>query len=305
MIGVPTVFDCDPGWDDALALALALAAPQIDLAAITTIYGNATVAETTRNASRVLGVLGQPSPRIYQGSAGPIGGAPGEFPRVPAVFKSQALEALPEAKSGTFQHGAELIVQTARQYGQRLTIIATGPLTNIAIAISNDLEAMSRIGRLIILGGALSTGNITNFAEFNFFCDPEAAKTTLRAHIPKVIIPLETCAQLPIAQSLVDRLKQSAKPFASLIAKVLTERLSFEQGAKPVPLYDVLATLYALKPDIFTIVYGRADVETEGGRRGALSFVPNAAVGELTAVATSVQAQAAYVLVTSAANGQS
>jgi inosine-uridine nucleoside N-ribohydrolase len=301
----PVIFDCDPGWDDALALVLGLTAPLLDVVAITTVYGNGPVEETARNASGLLGLCGRTDLRVYPGCDAAIDPAPRMRTSAMSAPDSGVLAALPETHTLGSQHAADVMIAAAKRHGAALTIVATAPLSNVASAIGRDAGAMARVGRLIIMGGALGRGNATQDAEFNFFSDPQAARITIESSIPKVLIPLETCAQLPITTQLVRQLRVIGTALSAFVAAVCEERLARASDAAGIPLYDLLASLFLLDPGLFSVVYGAATVDVQPSpRSGALLFDPTVMTGATTGVAQSVDAQAAYSHILAALGGK-
>ena len=185
------LLDCDPGHDDAMAILLAAASPAIDLVAITTVAGNQTLEKTTLNARRVCSLAGIADVPIAAGRDRPLArdlvvaadihGASGldgvdwEEPTVPVDPRD----------------GVDVIVDAARRGEGPLTIVAVGPLTNVAAALSRAPDISARIERISIMGGAMGLGNVTPSAEFNIHVDPEAADEVLRSGIPITLVPLE------------------------------------------------------------------------------------------------------------------
>src|SRR3954451_5141527 len=169
----PVIIDCDPGHDDAMALLLALASPELELAAVTTVAGNQTLEKVTANAIRVLDLVGAHAIPIAAGAdralihpAGGAGGVHGEpGPEGP--------ELLPPSRAPEPLHAVELIARLLRE--RPLTLIPIGPLTNIALLLAMHPELAGRIERVVLMGGAIGLGNVTPAAEFNVWADPEAA----------------------------------------------------------------------------------------------------------------------------------
>ncbi len=176
---IPTVIDTDPGIDDALALLLAWGSPELDVLALTVVAGNAPLANTARNAARLVAAR-RPArlPQIALGAAAPLR-------RALVIAKADehgsdglgdAVDWLPVTGPPAAPSAAETLVALARAHGERLTLIALGPLTNLALALRLDAEAMRTIGRVVVMGGAVDVpGNATPDAEFNIYVDPEAA----------------------------------------------------------------------------------------------------------------------------------
>jgi len=198
----PTVLDVDPGIDDALALLLAWGSPELDVLALTVVAGNAPLADTARNAARLVAVR-RPArlPQIALGAAAPLcrvlvtaphdhhgGDGLGDAPDWPPV-------ASPPASPSA----AETLVALARAHGERLTLIALGPLTNLALALRLDADALRRIGRVVMMGGAVDVrGNVTPDAEFNAYVDPDALREVLDAGLLVDLVPLDATRQTTI-----------------------------------------------------------------------------------------------------------
>jgi purine nucleosidase len=288
------IFDCDPGWDDAIALILALASGHAPIIAITTLFGNGPVVETTLNAQRIATVCRRPDLVVYAGCDRALSGNDGQPSNYPAT--SSVLAALPaRGKTGDL-HAADFMIEAARRYGRLLTIVATAPLSNLATAWMRNPAAMAGVGQLVVMGGTLGPGNVTEHAEFNLFADPQAAKLVLTAEIPKVLIPAETCDMLPADRGFVRRVRAIRGELSKLVAEIVGERLSLNNG-EAVSVYDVLATLFIINADIFSLQPGAIDVEARDRLRlGKLYFTPGAqdCHGKL---AVSVDKQAAYSLI--------
>jgi purine nucleosidase len=188
------------------------------------------------------------------------------------------------------------MIDAARRYGGRLTIVATGPLSNLATALMRSPEAMTGVGQLVVMGGALGRGNVNEYAEFNLLADPHAAKRVLTAALPKVVIPLETCALLPADQDFVRRIRATRGELANIVADLLAERIAMN-GGEAVSAYDVLAALFLIEADLFRLQHGKFDVEAgKSARLGKLYFDPGAQDAEST-LAASVDKPAAYSLI--------
>ncbi|MCY4188382.1 MAG: nucleoside hydrolase, partial [Bryobacterales bacterium] len=190
----PVVIDTDPGLDDALALALALRSPALDIRAITVVAGNVPLAACMSNTLRILEAVGpQATPPVFAGHACPLSG---KVARAGHVHGHDGLGGItpryPVRKLAVAEgHASQAMAGLARQHGSDLTVIALGPLTNVAKAIERDPEAMSGIGRLVVMGGTDDgKGNVTPRAEFNFYSDAAAARIVVRAGIPATLVGL-------------------------------------------------------------------------------------------------------------------
>jgi purine nucleosidase/pyrimidine-specific ribonucleoside hydrolase len=212
---IPTVIDTDPGIDDALALLLAWGSPELDVLALTVVAGNAPLDATARNAARLVAVR-RPArpPQIYLGAAAPL--------KRTLVIATQdehgsdglgdAVDWPPVTRPPASPSAPETLVTLARAHGERLTLIALGPLTNLALALRLDAEAMRRIGRIVVMGGAVDVpGNTATDAEFNIYVDPDAAREVLDAGLRVDLVPLDATRQTrlerdPLRAALAGRL---------------------------------------------------------------------------------------------------
>lgn len=210
--GRPVLIDTDPGIDDALALFLAWGSPGLRVEAITTVAGNVTLELATANAARLLGAV-RPShrPRVARGAAGPL-----RRPLNTAVHVhgddglgnlDRFLSAdgrprypVPPVTIETLD-AADVILETVDRFGDGLTLIALGPLTNLALALRRDPGRLRRVGRIVAMGGAVTVpGNITAGAEFNFYVDPDAAAAVLGAGLPVDLVPLDVTRQVVLSR---------------------------------------------------------------------------------------------------------
>ena len=199
---IPTVLDIDPGIDDALALLLAWGSPELDVLALTVVAGNAPLTDTARNAARLVAVRRPPRlPRIALGAAAPLRRA-----LVTAAREHHGSDGLgdapdwpPVASPPASPAAAETLVALARAHAERLTLIALGPLTNLALALRLDADAMRKTGRVVMMGGAVDVrGNVTPDAEFNAYVDPDAAREVFDAGLRLDLVPLDATRQATI-----------------------------------------------------------------------------------------------------------
>jgi inosine-uridine nucleoside N-ribohydrolase len=216
------VLDCDPGHDDAIAILLAAASPAVDLEAITTVAGNQTVDKTTLNARRVCSVAGITDVPIAAGCdrplvrerivAGEIHGASG----LDGVdWDEPTVETDP-------RDGVELLIELARREDRRpLTVVAVGPLTNVATALQRAPDLAGRIDRISIMGGAMGLGNWTPSAEFNIYADPEAAEVVLTSGVPVTLVPLEVTHLALATEPVLERIAALGTPVARMSEALL------------------------------------------------------------------------------------
>lgn len=279
--------DTDPGIDDALALLLAFGSPAARVEAITTVAGNVDVDRATRNLCRIVAAAQpRPVPRLARGAAAPL-----RLPLVTAahVHGDDGLGGLdrhvePDGRprypdpplSLEMRDGPDVILDVARRYGAELTLIALGPLTNVALALQRDPAAVRRIGRIIAMGGAVAVpGNVTPAAEFNFYVDPEAAAAVLDADLPIELIPLDVTRQVVLAEAaLAARLAEARSPLARFIEDFTRHGLDFAEAREDggIILHDPLAVGVALDPTLATFEALRVSVECEGRHTRGLSL---------------------------------
>jgi ribokinase len=271
------VIDTDPGIDDALALMLALRAPELRVELLTTVAGNVPVEMATANARRLLALLNPPTwPVVAQGAARPLrrplrtstafhgqdglGGLtelrrPDGSPRYP----------LPE-QPAVQRQAVQRLLTLVDTYRQDLTIIALGPLTNIARAIQQAPETMQQLGRLIIMGGAIAVpGNVSAVAEFNIFVDPHAADIVCKAGLPITLVPLDVTQQVRLTQEFLNQTVSGTGTRLAQAIRHMTRRSL--HGLPPLPgmaMHDPLAVAVALDPSLVQLTRLPLRVETQG-----------------------------------------
>ena len=268
------IIDTDPGIDDALALLLAFRSPELEVAAITTVSGNVPVDTATGNVFKILGLVpdaavpvarGADRPLIKEGvHAGPIHGLDGLGGQGESLDGSKARKAWLSPRTGP-----EEIVHQIESSTKPVTIIALGPLTNMALALEASPRAMATVERCIVMGGAISVpGNITPAAEFNLFVDPHAASRVFQSGLPLTLVGLDVTRQALLQRSTVETLIRPKKtPTAAFISRA-TERLldwtEKHSGEAAIPLHDPLAVAVALDPALVRSERLSVEVETEG-----------------------------------------
>jgi purine nucleosidase/pyrimidine-specific ribonucleoside hydrolase len=268
------LIDTDPGLDDALALLYGWASPDLRLAAITTVAGNVPVADATRNLLRLVALCGIEPPPIAQGAAAPLG-----RPLVTATgyHGDDGLGDLTDwpVPPGTVveQSAAETIVEAARRAQEPLTLIALGPLTNIALALERDAAALRRLARVVVMGGAVDVrGNVTPGAEFNLHVDPDAAARVFAADLPLDLVPLDATRQTVLSRAEFEgALRRRPGRRAERIASFT--RRGFTPGRTPgsfeMFLHDPLAVAAALDPSLVGWEATRLEIGPDGETRRA------------------------------------
>ena len=267
MASLPIVLDCDPGHDDALAIVLAVARPELRLLAITTVAGNAPLDRTTRNALRVLTLLGRSEIPVAAGAERPLV----RDPWVPVEFHGDSgLDGadLPEPAVGAAPVSAlELTAGLLREAGTPVTIVATGPLTNVALLLRAEPALRDRIAEISLMGGSLGEGNTTAAAEFNIWADPEAAAIVFDSGIPIRMAGLDVTHQALVLPDDIARLEglgtRPGRVFADLMRFFAIHHRE-RYGWDGPPIHDAVAVAWLAVPDLVTSTRLRVDVETTG-----------------------------------------
>lgn len=267
-MSLPIILDCDPGHDDAIALILALASPELELKAVTTSAGNQTPDKTLRNALRILTLLQRSDIPVAGGAVKPL---MRELIIADNVHGESGLDGpdLPEPNFAPQKCNAvELIAQTLRASQQPVTVVATGPLTNIALLLTSHPELHAKISRIVIMGGAAMLGNWTPAAEFNIYVDPEAAEIVFQSGLPIVMAGLDVTHRAQIMSEDIERFRHLGNPVADVVADLLDFFMEYHKqekwGFQGAPLHDPCTIAWLIKPEIFTCVDRWVGVETQG-----------------------------------------
>jgi pyrimidine-specific ribonucleoside hydrolase len=264
---IPVILDCDPGHDDALAITLALARPELRVLGITTVGGNAGLANTTRNALRVLALLGRPDVPVAAGADQPLVRV---LETAPAVHGASGLDGadLPEPVSAPRPEGAvEFLRATLAASPGPVTLIPTGPLTNVALLLRAHPEAAAKIAHVCLMGGSMGAGNWTPAAEFNIWVDPEAARIVFRSGLPITMVGLDVTHKALMGLPEVDRLRALGTRPGNVFADLLLffTRFHVERyGTADTPIHDAVAVAHVALPGLVTTRRYHVDVETTG-----------------------------------------
>ena len=260
---IPILIDCDPGHDDAIAILLALASPEVELLGVTTVGGNAGLDHTTRNALQVLELADATAMPVARGEARPLSralvvadhvhGASGmEGPTLP----DPRMEPLPG-------HATDLICGVVDQHPDQVTLVATGPLTNVAVLVRDRPEVARRLRRVVLMGGGMAESNITPAAEFNIWADPEAAALVFGSGLDITMVGLDVTHQALVGPSDLDR---TAGRCARVVAELLDYFGRFHRdvyGLEASPIHDAVAVAHVIWPDLLATDLLNVEVETE------------------------------------------
>ena len=262
----PVILDVDPGHDDAVAIMMACGSPGLDLRAVTTVAGNATLPKTTRNALRVLSLIGRTDVPVAAGAARPLAR---ELRTAEDIHGESGLDGpeIPEAAFEPDDRGAvDLIADTLRASPEPVALIPVGPLTNIAAFLRKHPDLKDRVSGVSLMGGSMGLGNTTPAAEFNIYVDPEAAREVFESGLPITMSGLDVTHQAGAGPAERDRLR-SIGGVGGVVAGFLDffagtyERI---YGFDAPPLHDPVAVAAVLEPGLLRTRAMRVDVECEG-----------------------------------------
>ncbi|MBE6012549.1 nucleoside hydrolase [Anaeropeptidivorans aminofermentans] len=266
---IPVIIDTDPGIDDAVALMVAFTLEELDIKAVITVAGNVGIEKVTANARTVLSTLGVKS-KIYKGARRPLLGK--EVIEAPEAHGVSGLGAysIPAEKFHPLEaeSGLEAYKRILSEAEEPVTIIAVGPLTNIAILLSAYPELKSKIKQISVMGGGLYTGNHTPAAEFNILADPEAAEIVYGSGIPIIMAGLDVTHQANIYAHHVEEIRAVGTPVSDMIATILSFYFDNfdgpEKATKCVSMHDTVSVLAVVYPELFEGETLHVVVETGG-----------------------------------------
>jgi len=265
--GIPVIVDCDPGHDDVFALWLAAGHPGIDLRAVTTVGGNVPLAHTSRNARVALSVAGVTDVPVAAGAAGPLSR---DLQTAEWIHGENGLGG-PELPDPTVpldpRAATELMVDVLGAAPERVTIIATGPLTNVAILVRDRADAAERIEEIVWMGGSTGRGNATPYAEFNAWVDPEALELVISSGVRLTMVGLNVTHTALVTGAVRERLAAIRTRTAAFGDELLEFFCRTNQevfGLPDGPLHDPVAVIAVAEPGTVQRVHTRLDVELAG-----------------------------------------
>ncbi|HCI4313087.1 TPA: nucleoside hydrolase [Salmonella enterica subsp. enterica serovar Infantis] len=258
------ILDCDPGHDDAVAIMMAARHPKIDLLGITVVKGNQTLEKTTRNTLNVCQALGLDVP-VYQGMG------------VPMVIASPATEERVHGESGLdgpvfdtlhkkveSKHAVTYLIETLMASDGDITLVPTGPLTNIAMAMRFEPRIISKIKEIVLMGGSYQHGNVTPSAEFNIFADAEAAYVVFESGVKVTMMGLDITRQALCYPSVVERMAKHHNPAGKLFVDLMGFFCKAQKetyGWDGAPLHDPTTVAYLIDPSVITVKAMHTDIE--------------------------------------------
>ncbi|KGJ17410.1 nucleoside hydrolase [Paracoccus sanguinis] len=262
------IIDTDPGQDDAVAILLALASPELEVLGITAVAGNVPLPLTLRNARAICELAGRPDIPVYAGCDAPL---EGRLVTAENVHGATGLDGitLPEPTMPVQdRHAVDFLVETLRhEPAGSVTLVPIGPLTNIAAAFRQAPDVIARVGRIVMMGGAyFEVGNVTPAAEFNIFVDPLAAAEVFAAGADLVVMPLDVTHRALTSRAWVEGMRASGR-----VGEVVASWTDFferydraKYGHDGAPLHDPCAVAYLIAPELFSGRRINVEIETEG-----------------------------------------
>ncbi|RVV99792.1 nucleoside hydrolase [Mesobaculum littorinae] len=261
------IIDTDPGQDDAVAILLALASPELEVLGITAVAGNVPLDLTARNARIVTELAGRPEVPVFAGCDRPLSR---KLVTAEHVHGRTGLDGpvLPDPTVPLQDtHAVDFLIETLRAEPEgSVTLCALGPLTNIAAAFARAPDIAPRIAEIVLMGGAyFEVGNITPAAEFNIYVDPEAAQAVFRAGVPLTVLPLDVTHKALVTTARNDAFRALGTPVGRAVAEMTDffERFDKEKyGSNGAPLHDPCVTAYLLAPELFSGRHINVEIET-------------------------------------------
>ena len=258
---IPVIIDCDPGHDDAIALLLALASPELDLLGVTTVHGNQTLVKTTANALRVLDLAGRSDIPVAAGAERPL---VRELTVAAHVHGESGLDGPslpPPVRDAVSPHAVDFMAERIAASAVPVTLVPVGPLTNVALLL--ERTGGENIERIVLMGGSIAEGNMTPAAEFNIWADPEAADRVFRSELDVTMIGLDVTHRAVTTPALQERLRSAGEigAFVADLVDFFTVYHRETYGWDGAPIHDAVAVAQAVRPELVTTVDRNVEIE--------------------------------------------
>ena len=256
-MSTPILLDCDPGHDDAIALLLALASPELELLGVTTVAGNQTVEKTTANAIRVLELVGSDVP-VAAGAGRPLVREPYVAAYVHGETGLDGPDLPPARREPVDQHAVDFLAERI----DGATLVATGPLTNVALLLAREEASPERI---VLMGGAIAEGNVTPAAEFNVWADPEAAARVFSSGLDVTMVGLDVTHQALLTDEHAAGLRENGR-VGSVVADLLEFYGTFHKQVydfEGSPIHDAVAVAQVIRPDLLELRPLNVEIDRE------------------------------------------
>ena len=260
---IPVILDCDPGHDDAIALLLALASPELEVLGVTTVYGNQTLEKTTANALRVLDLVDRHDVLVAPGADRPL---ERELTVAAHVHGESGLDGPklpPPGRRPVAQHAVDFMVERIVGSPRPVTLVPTGPLTNVALLL--DRIGGDNVERIVLMGGAIAEGNMTPAAEFNIWADPEAAARVFGSGLDVTMIGLDVTHRAVTSPAVQERLRATGTvgAFVADLVDFFSVYHRETYGWDGAPIHDTVAVAHVLWPGLVTTVDRNVEIEVQ------------------------------------------
>ena len=266
MTPTPIILDCDPGHDDAIALLLALASPELELVGVTTVSGNQTLDKTTANALRVLEFAGRTDVPVHAGADKPFLRKRYVAAHVHGESGLDGPDLPPPTTAARDQNAVDFIAEQIRERAGKLTLVPTGPLTNIALLFALHPDAVPE--RIVLMGGAVGEGNRTPAAEFNIWADPEAAQRVFAAGLDTTMVGLDVTHRALITDAHTERLRAAGR-VGRMVAELMDFYSRFHRVRYPdlpgSPMHDPVCIAHIVDPELLDVRDAAIEVDCSTG----------------------------------------
>jgi inosine-uridine nucleoside N-ribohydrolase len=266
MTPTPIILDCDPGHDDAIALLLAVASPELELVGVTTVSGNQTLDKTTANALRVLEFAGRSDIPVYAGADKPFLRKRDVAAHVHGESGLDGPDLPPPSRGAEQQHAVDYLADEIRRRNGKVTLVPTGPLTNIGLLFS--LHPDARPERIVLMGGSIGEGNRTPAAEFNIWADPEAAQRVFVEGLDTTMVGLDVTHRALIKDDHTERMR-SAGRVGSMVAELMDFYARFHKSRYPdldgSPMHDPVCVAHLIDPTLMDVRDAFIEVDCSSG----------------------------------------
>ena len=252
MTAIPVLIDCDPGHDDAIALLLALASPELEVLGVTTVAGNQTLEKTTANAIRVLEFVERGDVPVAAGADRPLVRDPFVAAHVHGETGLDGPELPPPRATPVSEHAVDFLASRLMEAASPVTLVPLGPLTNIALLLARYPGAVASVERVVLMGGSIGVGNVTPAAEFNIWADPEAAARVLDSGLDVTMVGLDVTHRALLMSDDAERLRAAGR-----VGRMVAELYDFfhryhelTYGFGGSPIHDALAVAHVIRPEL-------------------------------------------------------
>jgi purine nucleosidase len=290
-VSTPIILDCDPGVDDALAIAFAAGSSEIDLVGITSVAGNVGLDKTTANALAVASFVGAKDVPVTAGSAAPLLRPPLAAQHVHGDSGLGGAVLPPPARTAEDGHAIDYIIDTIGAAPGEITLVATGPLTNIGLALRREPRLATWVRNFVIMGGSASRGNMNHAAEFNIWADPEAAAIVFDAGWTVRMIGLDVTLRALATHPVQERMRELGALGSQLLLPAIAQYKDSADTTGEPPVHDVCAIVSIADPSVFTYTPALVQVETHGTFTSGMTvtdFTPSTGHNTQVAIAIDV-----------------